>query len=103
MSRDDKFIEVKLTGDETDDFLAFTIDEDIISVNLNSENSQNSLKDVFAKLLEYMLTYKVKLQLVIEKGYSKGLYIDVSKEYIKQLNEELLQADRNLSNTFNLD
>jgi hypothetical protein len=50
-----------------------------------------------------MLTYKVKLQLVIEKGYSKGLYIDVSKEYIKQLNEELLQADRNLSNTFNLD
>lgn len=99
-----RVIDVKLTVMSETDVLIFGLDAEkpeAYTVNLNSAASQNELKEVFSKLLELMLAEEIQLQLSIESGYSKGLYKDVCKEYIEDLNRELLQVKANLKKELN--
>lgn len=87
-------IDVTLTTSEDDDVLVFGFDNsclDAYVVNLNSTSSQTELKKVFSKLLRMLLENDLTLNFVIADGYSKGLYKDVCKEYIEDLNREIKQ------------
>lgn len=99
-----RVIEVKLTTMSDVDVLIFGLDEErpeAYTVNLNSATSQNELKEVFSKLLELLLEEDIVLQLSIALGYSKGLYKDVCKEYIEDLNREILQVKSNMKKELN--
>lgn len=99
-----RVIDVKLTAMSDVDVLIFGLDEEqpeAYVVNLNSATSQNELKEVFSKLLELLLTEDILLQLSVAPGYSKGLYKDVCKEYIEDLNRELVQVKANMKKELN--
>lgn len=88
-------IDVTLTVSADVDVLVFSLDDeypDAYTLNLNSATSQNELKVVFSKLLQLLMEEDIILQLVIADGYGKGLYKDVCKEYIDDLNRELVQV-----------
>ncbi len=84
-------VELSVIG-ETDVLIFFPDEEkfpDGIIVNLNSPEGQNDLKKVFSELLKKIEISEIELQFEIAEGYSKGLYKDVSAEYIQSLNVEL--------------
>lgn len=94
-----KVIDVILTVSADVDVLAFQLDEknpDAYTVNLNSSASQLELKRVFSKLLQLLLEEDIILQLVVAEGYGKILHKDVCREYIDDLNRELVQVKENL-------
>lgn len=94
-----KTIEVTLSVLGDVDVLLFGIEsenKDCYPVNLNSPTSQNELKNIFSKLLPLLLTDDITLQFVVAEGYKKGLYKDVCKEYIDDLNRELVQVKGNI-------
>lgn len=94
-----KVIEVKLTVLSDADVLVFGLDEkqpEEYVVNLNSANSQHELKKVFSYLLQKLLEEDIMLEYTAAPGYSKGLYKEVCKEYIDDLNRELSQVRTNL-------
>lgn len=99
-----KVIEVKLTVLSDADVLIFGLNEDqpeAYIVNLNSADSQNELKEVFSHLLQILLEEDISLKYTIAPGYSKGLYKDVCKEYIDDLNRELSQVRSNIEKELN--
>ena len=90
-------IEVVLISDIPEkDSLVFQIDEQKMSVNLNSQDCQTSLKNVFAELLKKLVKNDVQLELRISEGYSRQMYIEVCQEYIKDLNRELSECKAEL-------
>ena len=94
-----RIIDVTLTVSADVDVLVFGLDDehsDAYAVNLNSATSQNELKVVFSKLLQLLLEENIVLQLVIAEGYGKGLYKDVCREYIDDLNRELAQVKESM-------
>lgn len=98
-SMNQRTIDVVLTVSGEIDVLVFCLDEeqpDAYTVNLNSTTSQNELKEVFAKLLQLLLSEDISLKLIIAEGYSKGLYKDVCKEYIEDLNRELVKVKESI-------
>ena len=85
-------IEVLLIADNEKDSLIFKIDEknpNAFQINLNSDSNQMQIKEVFSKLLEILIEQDIVLELVVDANYTKGLYKDVCKEYIKELNAEI--------------
>ena len=99
-----KMIDVELTVFSEADVLIFRLDDehpDEYVVNLNSSSSQNELKKVFSKLLQMLLEEDVLLKYSIAPGYSKGLYKEVCKEYIDDLNRELLQVKESMHSEIN--
>lgn len=88
MNQEVRIIEVELKKKDDKDILDFKIGEGY-TVDLNSDNSQNELKNVFSALLGELLNGKIQLELKYLDTYKSGLYIDVCKEYIKQLNKEI--------------
>ena len=94
-----KVIEVKLAVLSSADVLIFGLDEEKPEeyvVDLNSANSQNELKKVFSSLLQMLLDEDIFLQYIVAPGYGKGLYKEVCKEYIDDLNRELSQVKTNM-------
>ena len=94
-----RVIDVTLTVSAEVDVLVFGLSDeesDGYMVNLNSAVSQNEFKKVFSKLLQLLLEEDLTLKLVIAEGYGKGLYKDVCKEYIDDLNRELAQVKESL-------
>lgn len=94
-----RVIDVTLTVSAEVDVLVFGLSDeepDGYMVNLNSAVSQNEFKKVFSKLLQLLLEEDIVLKLVIAEGYGKGLYKDVCKEYIDDLNRELAQVKESL-------
>jgi hypothetical protein len=97
-------IEVKLTVLSDIDVLIFGLDEErpeAYVVNLNSADSQNELKKVFSHLLQVLLETDIYLKYTIAPGFSKGLYKEVCKEYIDDLNRELSQVKANMEKEIN--
>ena len=83
--------------DDDNDILSFCIGEDsTIDVNLNDENCQNQLKEVFLALFALQIEEDVALNLTIEEGYKRILYKDVCEEYINDLNRELSDVRRTI-------
>ena len=94
-----RVIDVTLTVLSDVDVLVFGLDDKKqydYTVNLNSATSQNELKNVFSRLLQLLLQEDITLNLVIDKDYGKGLYKDVCREYINDLNRELTQVKASL-------
>ena len=99
-----KIIEVQLTTLSDADVLIFGLDKEqpyAYIVDLNSSSSQSELKIVFAKLLQVLLEEDISLEFTIAPDYKKGLYKDVCKEYIDDLNRELTQVKVNISRELN--
>lgn len=93
-------INVLLKNINDNDLLVFEISSGDkskdLSINLNSDICQSEIKKVFSSLLEKMVNSEIQLELQIDPKYSKGLYIDVCKEYITNLNREIEQIHNEL-------
>ena len=97
---ENKKIKVVLTVQGETDVLIFLLDEndpEKYIINMNDSSCQIQIKEVFSKLLEELLKSDVDLHLEIQEGYSKGLYKDVCKEYIAELNKELVQVKNSIN------
>lgn len=58
--------------------------------------TQNKLKVVMVQEEMLLIEFDINLDLEIQEGYSKGLYKDVCKEYIAELNKELVQVKNSI-------
>ena len=67
-----------------------------VNNNPNKETSQNDLRIVFANLLTELINTPIKLEFEDRADYKTGLYIDVCKEYIKDLNREIINVRKNI-------
>ena len=89
-SMNQKRISVMLKAlDENTDVLDFSFENENITVNLNSEECQQSLKKVFVGLLQELVSYDVELVFSSDDGYNRHFYMEACEEYIKDLNREL--------------
>lgn len=95
MNQENKVINVHLEKRESKDYLVFGFEE-IAEVCLNDDESQNNLKSIFVKLLVQLTKHPVELQFLENPEYKTGLYIDVCKEYIKDLNKEIASVRKNM-------
>jgi len=95
MNQESKAINVHLEKRENKDYLVFGFEE-VAEVCLNDDESQNNLKSIFVKLLTEITKYPVELQFLENPEYKTGLYIDVCKEYIKDLNKEITNMRKNM-------
>ena len=96
---ENKIVKVVLTVMGETDVLVFLLDENDSEkyvIDLNDSSCQIKIKDVFSKLLEELIEFDINLDLEIQEGYSKGLYKDVCKEYIAELNKELVQVKNSI-------
>ena len=100
MNQESKAINVHLEKRENKDYLVFGFEE-VAEVCLNDDESQNNLKSIFVKLLTEITKYPVELQFLENPEYKTGLYIDVCKEYIKDLNKEIMNVRKNMPKTAN--
>ena len=100
MNQESKAINVHLEKRENKDYLVFGFEE-VAEVCLNDDESQNNLKSIFVKLLMEITKYPVELQFLENPEYKTGLYIDVCKEYIKDLNKEITNVRKNMPRTAN--
>lgn len=101
---ENKIVKVVLTVMGETDVLVFLLlvflldenDSEKYVIDLNDSSCQIKIKDVFSKLLEELIEFDINLDLEIQEGYSKGLYKDVCKEYIAELNKELVQVKNSI-------
>ena len=90
-------IEIILKSTNPDiDLLVFQIDDKEMSVNLNASDCQASLKLIFSELLNKLINVDIELKLIVDEGYNRQMYIEVCKEYIKDLNRELNECKMEL-------
>lgn len=95
MNQENKVINVHLEKREKKDYLVFEFEE-VSEVCLNDDESQNNLKSIFVKLLAEITKYSVELRFIDNSEYKTGLYIDVCKEYIKDLNKEITNVRKSI-------
>ncbi len=89
-----KIYKVKLIKDEND-YLEFNIDNFNYRINLNSEE-QNSLRKLFYQIIE--LTFKEEPEFILSeesKNYENKLFLEISEEYLKDLNNEIKSIIQN--------
>lgn len=80
-------------------YLVFKIDENEFMINLNSSD-QSNLKGLFYKIINKLFIEKVEFKLEQEDGYNEVLYIDIAKDYIKKLNDEIENVYNNMPEEF---
>ncbi len=95
MNQESKVINVHLEKRENKDYLVFDFEE-TAEVCLNNDESQNDLKSIFVKLLTEITKHPIELHFLENSEYKTGLYIDVCKEYIKDLNKEITNVRKNM-------
>lgn len=88
MNQEDRIINVHLEKRDKKDYIIFEFKEEIV-VCLNEEGGQYELKNVFSALLTEVIKTPVKLEYIENIDFKVGLYIDVCKEYINDLNREI--------------
>ncbi|MEG1312870.1 MAG: hypothetical protein RSD40_00995 [Bacilli bacterium] len=98
MNQESKIINVKLEKRDQKDYMIFKFEKETI-VCLNEESGQSELKSVFSVLLTELI--KNPLEYIDNKEYKVGLYIDVCKEYIKDLNKEIVRVRKNMPDRLN--
>ena len=83
-------IKVLLTCTEDKDVLKFSIsDTESLDINLNSASCQAEIKKLFSRILMIGIEEDIVFDFCIDKEYNRGLYIDVCKEYMKDMQREL--------------
>lgn len=96
MSLEENKILVHLEKEENKDYLVFKIDDDV-RLCLNDDSNQNELRSIFSIILNKLVSNQlIKLEFVDNPEYTKGLYIDVCKEYIKDLNREIAMVVKSM-------
>lgn len=80
-------INVILKEYEQKDVLEFQL-EDKLLIDINNKD-QSGLRKIFYKIIKKAIEEPFTFELQIADNYTKALYIDVSKEYINQLNAEI--------------
>ena len=88
-SMSQKIIEAELLAKDDVDVLRFFLETDEVDINLNTSNCQAELKLLFSKLLEELLENDLVIEFKCGDEYTRGMYIEVCEEYIKDLNKEL--------------
>lgn len=81
-----------LAQDVDTDILRFDVDGEELDINLNSSECQNSMKKLFSLILEEAVLADIKIEFSVADGYSRGMYIEVCEQYIKDLNRELTEV-----------
>lgn len=81
-----------LAPDESSDILRFSIDGEDLDINLNEPDCQNAMKSMFAVLLKKAIHSDVSLEFGVAPEYTRGMYIEVCGEYVKDLNRELSEV-----------
>lgn len=81
-------INVVLIENEGKNLLRFDMKDDSINIDLNSEE-QESLRNLFNKLLNVAVNEEITLKLKISEGYTNVLFKEIAEEYIGQLNAEI--------------
>lgn len=88
-----------LDGDS--DILRFSIDGENLDINLNKSDCQNAMKSMFSVLLKKAVHTNLSLKFSAAPGYTRGMYIEVCEEYIKDLNRELCEVVDAIRNELN--
>lgn len=81
-----------LAIDENTDVLRFAFDNGALDINLNEADCQNNMKRMFSVLLKTAIYSDISLKFHVAPEYSRGMYIEVCEEYIKDLNRELAEV-----------
>lgn len=85
---ENKKYKVSLEKINEKDCLKFIMEKEEFIIDLNSDE-QSKLREFFYKTLEILFCEKIEFELVIVDGYNELLFIDIAKDYIKKLNEEI--------------
>ena len=81
--------EVLLKEESEKDVLEFKIKQGLImQIDLNSKD-QTYLRELFYHIINQAFVEDFEFSLNVDPNYKKSLYIEISQEYIKQLNLEL--------------
>ena len=83
-------VELKLIDDE--DVLVFYLTEERsndCSIKLNSATAQQEIKKVFSALLKLLVENEIELNYIVSDDYTRGLYRDVCREYVNELQKEI--------------
>ena len=88
-----------LDGDN--DILRFSIEGENLDINLNKSDCQNAMKSMFSVLLKKAVHTNLSLKFSAAPGYTRGMYIEVCEEYIKDLNRELCEVVDAIRNELN--
>lgn len=91
MNQDIRKIDVTLVKEDPEHFLVFSLNDEI-KVSLTSEQGQIELKNLFLRVLTQLLNGPVAFEFKDNPEYNTGLYIDVCKEYLTELNREIGQV-----------
>ncbi|HML68526.1 MAG TPA: hypothetical protein PKA81_09025 [Clostridia bacterium] len=59
------------------------------SIDLNSDQCQNTIKEMFSVLLDELLKGSIKVVFSPESGYKTKLFIESCELYVKDLNSEI--------------
>ncbi|HBW13295.1 MAG TPA: hypothetical protein DEF30_05700 [Proteiniclasticum sp.] len=81
-----------IDGKGDTDVLSFSIGPNNLEIDLNSSECQNSIKELFSLILNEAVINDIKIEFHVGDGYSRGMYIEVCEEYIKDLNRELVEV-----------
>lgn len=81
--------EVLLKEENKKDVLEFKINPNLtVQIDLNSKD-QTYLRELFYHIISQSFIEEFEFSLSVEPNYKKNLYIEISQEYITQLNLEL--------------
>lgn len=86
-------IEVHLINDGVNDELVFQLNPSL-KIDLNSED-QSQLRNVFYEIIKLLFSSDVEF-VFKDVNSGKPLYIEISQQYIKHLNEEVTKIRENL-------
>lgn len=81
-----------LALDDDNDILRFHIDGENLDINLNKSDCQNAMKNMFSVLLKKAVHTDLSLEFSADQGYTRGMYIEVCEEYVRDLNRELCEV-----------
>lgn len=84
--------------DDDNDILRFSIDGKNLDINLNKSDCQNAMKNMFSVLLKKAVNTDLSLEFSANPGYTRGMYIEVCEEYVKDLNRELSEVVERIRN-----
>jgi hypothetical protein len=103
MSEEQKILEARMDTVAEKDYMLFEFEQPM-RVCLNSDESQGELKNCFSTLLAEMISSEnIKIMYVENPDFKNGLYIDVVKEYVKDLNQEIKRVYKKIPEYLTVD
>lgn len=90
MNREDRQqLKVRLFLEGGTDFLEFDLGRSTHRLNLNLEDNQNEIKQMFCDVVPILEANAVEFVLEVDKSYDNTLLREVSSSYISDLNKDI--------------